>query len=81
MEPLLVTTTLALCGIVGAVVLVWLVNKQPIGTERMKEVWQAIRQGSNAYLKRQFKTIGLIAISIAVAILVIFEASPPVAAS
>jgi K(+)-stimulated pyrophosphate-energized sodium pump len=81
MDPLLITTTLALFGIVGAVVLVWLVNKQPIGTEQMKEVWQAIRQGSNAYLKRQFKTIGLIAISIAVAILVIFEASPPVAAS
>lgn len=81
MDPLLVTTALALCGIVGAVVLVWIVNRQPIGTDRMKEVWQAIRQGSNAYLRRQFKTIGLIAVAIAVAILVIFEASPPVTTS
>ena len=36
------------------------------GTSKMKEIAQAIQEGALAYLKRQFKTIGLILIPLAV---------------
>src|SRR5438105_10001675 len=36
------------------------------GTEKMKEIAKAIQEGAMAYLKRQFKTIGLILIPLAI---------------
>jgi K(+)-stimulated pyrophosphate-energized sodium pump len=39
--------------------------KQPIGTPKMKEVFDAIRSGSRAYLKRQYKTITIISLILA----------------
>jgi len=33
------------------------VNKQDAGTKRMREVASFIREGANAFLKREFKTI------------------------
>src|SRR5437879_5067800 len=38
-------------------------------------IWTAIREGSNAYLKRQFRTIAIIAIIISLVILVAFGAT------
>src|SRR5437773_12302307 len=38
----------------------------------MVSIWKAIREGANAYLKRQFRTIAIIAIIIAVVIVVAF---------
>ena len=40
------------------------------GTAKMKEIAQAIQEGALAYLKRQFKTIGLILIPLAVIVYV-----------
>ncbi len=40
------------------------------GTSKMKEIAQAIQEGALAYLKRQFKTIGLILIPLAVIVYV-----------
>ncbi len=36
--------------------------KQPMGTPKMKEIYEAIRAGSKAYLKRQYKTISIISL-------------------
>ena len=36
------------------------------GTEKMKEIAKAIQEGAMAYLKRQFKTIGVILIPLAI---------------
>ena len=71
-DPLLLTTALATIGVLAAIFLIYNIRKYPTGTEKMVEVWKAIREGSNAYLKRQFKTITTIAIVIAVVIVLAF---------
>ncbi|MCU1465295.1 MAG: V-type H(+)-translocating pyrophosphatase [Actinomycetia bacterium] len=40
------------------------------GTEKMKEIAKAIQEGAMAYLKRQFKTIGVILIPLAIIVFV-----------
>lgn len=45
-----------------AVCLSLYIIRQPIGNPKMKEIYDAIRAGSKAYLKRQYKTIAIISI-------------------
>ncbi|MFH1285867.1 MAG: sodium-translocating pyrophosphatase [Candidatus Micrarchaeota archaeon] len=49
----------ALLAIVYSVVIFTKLKKENTGTEKMKEIAGAIREGSIAYLKRQFKTIAI----------------------
>ena len=74
-DPLILTTSLAVAGVVAAIFLVLSVRKYPKGNEKMIVIWTAIREGSNAYLKRQFRTIAIIAIIISLVILVAFGAT------
>jgi K(+)-stimulated pyrophosphate-energized sodium pump len=53
-------------GIFMAVFFYYIILKQPLGTERMIEVWKAIREGASAYMKRQIKTIIIFSLIIAV---------------
>jgi K(+)-stimulated pyrophosphate-energized sodium pump len=58
-----------LAGIVAlvvAVVAAFLVLKEEEGTEKMKEIAAAIREGSNAYLNRQLKTIVVFAVILSI---------------
>ena len=74
-DPLILTTSLAIAGVVAAIFLVLSVRKYPKGNEKMIVIWTAIREGSNAYLKRQFRTITIIAIIISLVILAAFGAT------
>ena len=74
-DPLLLTTALALAGVAVAIYLVYTIRKYPKGNEKMVEIWKAIREGANAYLRRQFRTIAIIAVIIALVILVAFGAT------
>ena len=53
------TLTVALLAIVYVIVTSRKVLKSPQGDERMKEISGLIRLGANAYLKRQYKVIGI----------------------
>ena len=43
---------------------------QDEGTEKMKEIAKAIQEGASAYLRRQFKTIGVILVPLAVVVFI-----------
>jgi len=74
-DPLILTTSLAVAGVIAAIFLVLSVRKYPKGNEKMIAIWTAIREGSNAYLKRQFRTIAIIAIIISLVIVAAFGAT------
>lgn len=57
-----------LVGIIYGALLVVSVLKKSEGPTEQKEISQAIREGANAYLKRQYKTISIIAVLLAVGI-------------
>lgn len=53
----------------------WLVSwikKQPLGTDKMREVASAIKEGANAFIKRQYKTIGWISLLLALALFLVY---------
>ncbi|BBB23688.1 K(+)-stimulated pyrophosphate-energized sodium pump [Isorropodon fossajaponicum endosymbiont JTNG4] len=45
----------------GLFTITW-INKQPAGNDKMKEISDAIAQGANAYLDRQYSTIAMVGI-------------------
>jgi K(+)-stimulated pyrophosphate-energized sodium pump len=66
---------IAILGIVYAFVLRAQILKQDKGTPRMQEVWGFIKDGANAYLSRQFRTIiiliGILTFVLAASVLII----------
>jgi len=56
----------AILGILFAGYLTSWVLKLPQGTERMQEISRAIQEGARAYLNRQYKTIAVVGIIIAI---------------
>lgn len=62
MNSLLIFAFLAsIIAIVYSALLARSILKLPAGSERMREIADAIRQGAHAYLNRQYKTIAVIA--------------------
>jgi len=63
---LITNVFVALAGLGYALMLVGEVYGADTGTSRMKEIALAIREGADAYLKRQFRTVGILILLITV---------------
>jgi len=48
------------------------IKKCPQGTDKMQEIYKIIKEGANAFLKRQYKTIGVIAVILALVLLIVY---------
>ena len=53
-------------AIIYGIILIWQVLKADAGSEKMKEIASAIQQGAKAYLNRQYKTVSIIAVLLAI---------------
>jgi K(+)-stimulated pyrophosphate-energized sodium pump len=67
---LLLSGVAALVAIVVGLMLAKNVMAQDEGTPKMKEIAKAIQEGASAYLRRQFKTIGMILVPLAIIVFV-----------
>ena len=65
---LLYVFIISLVALLFAAYLAWDVLKRDTGTPAMQNIANAIREGANAFLKRQYKTIAILAIVVAVLI-------------
>ena len=63
----------SLISIVFALVLIYFIKKYPTGSGKQIEIWEAIKDGSRAYLKRQNYTVGVVAIIMAAILWYVFE--------
>lgn len=75
------TIGVSLLGLVMTYIFTRLVLRAPAANEAMEKVAKAIRSGANAFLKRQYTTVGIIAVVVAVMIAAIyyFTGKPTVA--
>ena len=68
--PLILGLVAGVLAALYATALISRINKLPAGNERMQEISGAIQEGAMAYLKRQYKTIAIVAIVIAVILVI-----------
>jgi K(+)-stimulated pyrophosphate-energized sodium pump len=67
---LVLNVAIAIAGLVYAWKLVQEVRKTDTGTESMKQIARAVREGADAYLFRQFRVVGVLIAIIALVLLV-----------
>ncbi len=66
MQPVLLAFIASVLSIVFAGILAMDVLRKPVGNAKMQEIAKAIQEGSTAYLNRQYRTVGIIAVILAV---------------
>jgi K(+)-stimulated pyrophosphate-energized sodium pump len=65
----------ALAAILYGIILIAYVMRQPRGTERMQSIQRAIQEGAGAYLNRQYTTIGIIGVVVAILLAIFIQGS------
>ncbi|MCJ2011279.1 sodium-translocating pyrophosphatase [Methylobacterium sp. J-076] len=70
MLPLILIIAGGLCAVAYGIVTITDVMKRDPGTQRMQEIAGAIAEGAQAYLKRQYLTIGVVGVVLFVALAV-----------
>src|SRR3989344_2062129 len=66
MAPLLISIVLPVVALIFAAYFIYWLLKKDQGTDSMQKVSTAIRQGAGAFMKRQYKTIGIISLVLAI---------------
>jgi K(+)-stimulated pyrophosphate-energized sodium pump len=70
--PYIIFGSIALGFIYVASLVLWL-RKQDKGNEEMQKISLAIKEGSNAFLKRQYKTVAIVGALIFIILLLVFD--------
>ncbi|MCL1797412.1 MAG: sodium-translocating pyrophosphatase [Eggerthellaceae bacterium] len=68
--PLLIGLVAGVVAVVYAGILIVKVNKLPAGNDKMQSIAAAIQEGAMAYMKRQYRTVAIVAVIIAVVLLI-----------
>lgn len=68
--PLLFGLVAGVVAVVYAGILIKKVNSLPAGNDKMQEIAGAIQEGAMAYLKRQYRTVAIVAVIVAVILLI-----------
>src|SRR4030066_897511 len=68
---------IAIVGLLYAVCLRSQILREDKGTEKMQEVWNAIKDGADAYLRKQFRSIAPLVIILAFALFFSVYIVPP----
>ncbi|MCC6934125.1 MAG: sodium-translocating pyrophosphatase [Candidatus Yanofskybacteria bacterium] len=72
MEYTLLAFGISIAALIFAGLLARWVLRQPVGTPAMVAVSDVIREGANAFMRRQYRTIGLISVLLAVVLLLAY---------
>lgn len=69
---LLIPVIISIISLAFAGYLVAWIKKQDMGSFKMQEIYEAIKKGANAFLKRQYKTIAIMTIVLALILFAIY---------
>ena len=73
------TTVLVIVAALAAIAFGYFLSRSimaaPAGNERMQEIAKAIQEGADAYLSRQYRTIAIVGVGIAIVLLIAFQGS------
>lgn len=64
--PLILGVCAGVLAAIYACILIARINKLPTGNEKMQSIASAIQEGAMAYLKRQYRTVAIVAIIVAI---------------
>lgn len=67
----LIAFSAAVIAVIYGAILIWQILKASTGSKRMQEIASAIQEGAKAYLNRQYKTVAIIAVAIAIILYIV----------